>query len=206
MATLGQWLEGLFGFLGPLGTLVGLFVVFVADAAVVPTLPELAFVLSYSYRAAGFTPLSWAILLVSMALAGEAIGNTLLYLLVRRVFVARGHMPRILSNAMRRWTQFLVVRDERIILVNRVAPVVPFVGAFIATLGWSYPKSLTYILVGAAAKYSFLLGLIAYLDLVYNPTTATIITVATVLVLVGVSLLASIIVRRRMEARPEKTR
>lgn len=206
MATLGQWLEGLFGFLGPLGTLVGLFVVFVADAAVVPTLPELAFVLSYSYRAAGFTPLSWAILLVSMALAGEAIGNTLLYLLVRRVFVARGHMPRILSNAMRRWTQFLVVRDERIILVNRVAPVVPFVGAFIATLGWSYPKSLTYILVGAAAKYSFLLGLIAYLDLVYNPTTATLITVATVLVLVGVSLLASIVVRRRMEARPAKTR
>jgi hypothetical protein len=202
MATVGQWLEGLFSFLGPLGTLVGLLVVFVADAAVVPTLPELAFVLAYSYRAAGFTPLSWAILLVSMALAGEAIGNTLLYLFVRRVLVARGHMPRILSNAMHRWTQFLVVRDERIILVNRVAPVVPFVGAFIAALGWSYPRSLAYILIGAAAKYSFLLGLIAFLDLVYVPATATLITVATVLVLVGVSLLASIIVRRRMEPRP----
>ncbi len=202
MATLGQWLEGLFGFFGPLGTLLGLLIVFVADAAIVPTLPELAFVLSYSYRAAGFDPLSWAILLVSMALAGEAIGNTLLYLFVRRVLVERGRMPRVLSNAMRRWTGFLVVRDERIILVNRVAPVVPFVGAFIATLGWSYPKSLTYILVGAAAKYSFLLGLIAFLDLVYVPETATLITVATVLVLVVVSLAASIIVRRRMGTRP----
>lgn len=204
MASLGQWIEGLFSFLGPSGTLVGLFVVFVIDAAVIPTLPELAVVLSYTYRAAHVDPVLWAILLLMMAVAGEAVGNTALYVLVRRALVERGHMPRFLTRAMQRWTGFLLVRDERIILVNRVAPVVPFVGAFIAVLSWSYPKSLSYILIGAAAKYTFLLVLVAFLGIVYDPTTATIITIAAILALVGLSLAVSWFVRRRLASPPEE--
>src|SRR5207249_9507820 len=37
---------------------------------------------------------------------------------------------------------FLGVPDERAILLNRIAPVVPFVGAFIATLRWNYRRSM----------------------------------------------------------------
>ena len=203
MASLGQWLEGLFAFLGAAGTLVGLFVVFVVDAAIIPTLPELAVVLSYTYRGAGVDPFFWALLLLAMAMAGEAVGNTALYIYVRRALVDRGHMPRLLTRAIRRWTGFLLVRDERIILVNRVAPVVPFVGAFIAVLSWSYPKSLSYVLIGAAAKYTFLLVLVAYLGLVYDPATATIITIVAIVALVGLSVAASWAVRRRLVPPPE---
>ncbi len=202
MASVADWLAGLFGFLGPTGTLVALLLVFVIDAAVIPTLPELALVLSYLYRGAGTDPLLWALFLLGMAIAGELVGNTLMFLWVRTLLVDRGHLPRIVDRAMHGWTHFLLVRDERIILVNRVAPVVPFVGAFIAVLRWSYPKSVAYIAVGAAAKYSLLLVLVGYVGLVYDPNTATLITVLSVLALVTVSVGASLILRRRAAAPP----
>ncbi len=202
MASVAGWLSGLFAFLGPLGTLVALFFVFVIDAAVVPALPELAVVLSFLYRAPGTDPLPWAALLLGMALAGEVVGNTLMFLWVRKLVVDRGHLPRIIDRAMKGWTKLLLVRDERIILVNRIAPVVPFVGAFIAVVGWSFPKSLAFIVIGALAKYSLLLVLVGYLGIVYDPNTATLVTVGAVLVLVAASVGASLILRRRMSASP----
>ncbi len=204
MASVADWLSGLFAFLGPAGTLVALLLLFVIDAAIIPTLPELALVLSYLYRGASVDPLLWALLLLGMAMAGELIGNTLMFLWVRKLVVDRGHLPRVLDRAMRGWTQFLLVRDERIILVNRIAPVVPFVGAFIAVIGWSYPKSMVYIAVGSAVKYSALLVLVGYLGLIYDPNTATLVTVAAVLALIALSVGASILLRRRAATPPEK--
>ena len=202
MAPVADWLTGLFAFLGPAGTLVALFLVFAIDAAIIPTLPELAIVLSYLYRGAGVDPLLWALLLLMMAMTGEVIGNTLMFLWVRKLVVDRGHLPRIVDRAMRGWTRFLLVRDERIILVKRIAPVVPFVGAFIAVVGWSYPRSILYIVVGAAAKYSALLLLVGYLGVVYDPDTATLLTVVAVVLLVALSVAASLLLRRRAPAPP----
>ncbi len=202
MAAVADWLSGLFGFLGPAGTLLALFLVFVIDAAVIPALPELAVVLSYLYRAPGTNALEWAGLLLAMAVTGEVVGNTIMYLWIRKLVVDRGHLPRIIERAMKGWTKILLVRDERIILVNRIAPVVPFVGAFIAVVGWSFPKSTAYIILGAAAKYTLLLLLVGYLGVVYEPGTATLVTVAAILALVAVSLLASFLLRRRMAPQP----
>ncbi len=202
MASVADWLTGLFAFLGPGGTLLALFLVFVIDAAIIPTLPELAVVLSYLYRDPGVDPFTWALLLLVMALAGEVVGNTLMFLWVRKLVVDRGHLPRFLGRAMRGWTDLMIVPDERIILVNRIAPVVPFVGAFIAVVGWSYRRSIAYIVLGGAAKYSFLLVLVGYLGFVYDPGTATLITVVAVLVLVGVSVGAAALYRRRAAAPP----
>ena len=202
MASVADWLTGLFAFLGPTGTLVALFLVFVIDAAIIPTLPELAVVLSYLYRDPGVDPFAWALLLLAMALAGEVVGNTLMFLWVRKLVVDRGHLPRLLGRAMRGWTDLMITPDERIILVNRVAPVVPFVGAFIAVVGWNYRKSIAYIVIGGAAKYSFLLVLVGYLGFVYDPGTATLITVAAGLILVGGSVAAATLYRRRVAAPP----
>ena len=202
MAFVADWLSGLFGFLGPEGTLIALLLVFVIDAAIIPTLPELAIVLSYLYRGTGVDPLAWALLLLGMAMAGEAIGNTVMFLWVRKLVVERGHLPRVIDRAMRGWTRFLLVRDERIILVNRVAPVVPFVGAFIAVVGWSYPRSILYIVVGAAAKYSALLLLVGYLGVVYDPDTATLVTVLAIVLLIALSVAASVLLRRRAAVPP----
>ena len=205
MASLGDWIRGLFLFLGPAGVFVGLFLVFVVDAAIFPTLPELAIVLSYTYRDPVWDPGAWAGILLGMAVGGEVVGNSLMYLWVRKLLVDRGHMPRVIEKAMRRWTQFLLVRDERVILLNRIAPVVPFVGAFIATLHWSYRKSLAYIVIGALAKYSFLLALVGLLGLVYSEETATLVTVGAVLVILAVSLTASALYRRRVLPPPNGT-
>lgn len=198
MASLGEWLAGVFGFLGPAGTLLALFLVFVLDAAIVPTLPEIFFVLSYAYRPPGWDADLWVALLLGMALAGEAVGNTIMYAWVRGLLVDRGRMPRSIEKAMQKWTRFLLVRDERIILLNRLAPVIPFTGAFIAVLRWSYRRSLAYILLGAAAKYGFLLALVAYLGYTYNRDTASLITVVAVFVILALSLAASVLYRRRI--------
>ena len=202
MASVANWLSGLFAFLGPAGTLIALLLVFVIDAAIIPALPELALVLSYLYRGPDINSILWALLLLGMAIVGEVIGNTLMFLWVRRLVVDRGHLPKLLERAMHGWTQFLLVRDERIILVNRIAPVVPFVGAFIAVIGWSYPRSVLYIVLGAAAKYSVLLVLVGYLGLIYDPNTATLVTVSAVLIIVGISIAASLVIRRRAAAPP----
>ncbi len=203
MPSVADWLSGLFAFLGPTGTLVALFLVFVIDAAVIPALPELAVVLSFLYRAPGTDPLSWALLLLAMAIAGEVVGNTIMFLWVRKLLVDRGHLPRFVERLMKGWTRMLLVRDERLILVNRVAPVVPFVGAFIAVVGWSFSKSLAYIVLGAAAKYALLLVLVGYLGVAYDPNTATLVTIAAVLILVVASITASLLLRRRMATPPQ---
>lgn len=203
MASVANWLAGLFAFLGPAGTLVALFLVFVIDAAIIPTLPELAVVLSYLLgRPAAVEPLPWAALLLGMAVAGEVLGNTIMFLWVRKLVVDKGHMPRVIERAMRGWTGLMLVRDERIILVNRIAPVVPFVGAFIAVVGWSFRKSLLYIVLGSLAKYSLLLVLVGFLGIVYEPGAATLITVIAVIVLVVVSVVAAVLYRRRSSAAP----
>lgn len=198
MASLDESLAGLLTSLGPAGTLLILLAIFAADAAVFPALPEIWTVLTFSYRPSSFEALPWALLILGTAMAGEAIGNTTLYLAVRRFVVQRGRMPRVIDRAMRKWMEFLVVHDERIILVNRVAPVVPFVGAFIATLGWDFRTSLLYILVGAGMKYSALLALVGVVGIAYDPATARWLALLLALLTVAVSAFGSIAYRKRI--------
>ena len=181
------------------GALVAMYLIFVVDAALIPTLPEVFVVLFFSYRTLfGVPPLPWAAALLTMALAGEATGNSVLYFIVNRALVRTGRMPKRLEAVMRRWTNFLILHDERIILLNRLIPVVPFVGAFIAALKWRYPRSLAYILIGAGAKYSALLLLVGAVGVAYDPAMAGWITLALVLGLVGASAVGSLLYRRRV--------
>src|SRR2546426_7061054 len=141
--------------MGFAGTLVAMYLIFVVDATVIPTLPEV-FVVGFFYLhdRLGIPPLVWGIGLLGMAVAGEATGNSILYWFVNRTLVRTGRMPARIEALMRRWMKFLILHDERIILLNRVVPVVPFVGAFIAALKWNYPKSLAFIVIGGSAKDS----------------------------------------------------
>jgi len=198
---LADFLAGALGALGPGGLALALFLIFVADAAVFPALPEVWLALFFPVMPPGGDTLSWGLLLLAMAVAGEAVGNSLLYLVVRHVFVKRGRWPRFLEKAMRKWTGFLVVPDERIILVNRVAPVVPFVGAFIAVLKWDYRKSLAYIVVGAAAKYALLLVLLGTVLSAYPREMAEWLTLVLVFLVIGISALSSLVYRRRLRAK-----
>jgi len=195
---LADAIAGAFGVLGPVGMPLALYLIFLADAAVFPALPEVWIAFFLPLYPLGWTPWSWALGLLAMAVAGEFSGNALLWWVVKRFFVSKGRWPRFLEKGMRKWTQFLLVKDERIILVNRVAPVVPMVGAFIAVMGWNVPRSLAYVVVGAAAKYGLLLALLGTVLAAYDRETAQWITLGAILVVIGVSAASSFVYRRRL--------
>jgi len=198
MASLDELIEGLFASLGPAGSLLVLLVIFAVDAAVFPALPEAWIVLTYSFRPAGLDAVSWAAVLLAMAVIGDLIGTSALYAAVRRLLIQGNRMPKPLERAMRRWTQFLLLKDERIILLNRVAPVVPFVGAFIATLDWNVRKAIVFVLVGGLVKYTFLLFIVFVIGVAYDLATARWITLGLVIAVVAASILGSWMYRRRL--------
>src|SRR3972149_1327417 len=94
MAAVDDFLRGLLEFLGPAGRLLAPFLVFVTAAMVPPALPELAFGVAYSVPDPPMSPWAWGALLVGLAVAGEAVGNTGLYLFVQRAIIGRGHLPQ----------------------------------------------------------------------------------------------------------------
>jgi len=201
MASLDELLTSLFGSLGPVGSLVILVIIFALDAALFPALPEVWIVVTYTYRPTEMLgPVAWAGLLLAMAVAGDVLGTSLLYVAVRRWVVQRRRMPRWLERAMKKWTGFLLVQDERVILMNRVVPVIPMVGAFIAALGWDYRRSMAYVAIGGLAKYAILLYVVFAIGLAYDVATARWITLALVVVVVGLSFVVSWLRRRRIEA------
>ncbi len=201
MASLDELLTSLFGSLGPVGSLVILVIIFALDAALFPALPEVWIVVTYTYRPTEMLgPVAWAGLLLAMAVAGDVLGTSLLYVAVRRWVVQRRRMPRWLERAMKKWTGFLLVQDERVILMNRVVPVIPMVGAFIAALGWDYRRSMAYVAIGGLAKYAILLYVVFAIGLAYDVATARWITLALVGVVVGLSFVVSWLRRRRIEA------
>ena len=200
MAYLDALLTALFGSLGPVGSLVILLIIFALDAALFPALPEVWIVVTYTYRPELLGPVAWAGLLLAIAIAGDLLGTTLLYAAVRRWVVQRRRMPHWLERAMKKWTSFLLVRDERVILMNRAVPVIPMVGAFIATLGWDYRRSMAYVALGGLAKYAILLYVVFAIGLAYDVETARWITLALVVIVVALSFLASVVRRRRIEA------
>ena len=199
MASLDELLTALFGALGPAGSLVILLAIFAIDAALFPALPEVWIVVTYTYRPEPIGTIAWAGLLLAMAVAGDILGTSLLYAAVRRWVVQRGRMPHWLERSMKKWTSFLLVRDERVILMNRAVPVIPMVGAFIATLGWNYRRSMAYVAAGGLAKYAVLLYVVFAIGVAYDVQTARWITLALVAMVVGLSFVASWFRRRRIE-------
>lgn len=198
MPGLGDAVVGLFTFLGPAGTLVALFAIFVVDATLVPSVPEFFAVMFFaSGNVWALAPIGWAGLILAAAVGGELVGNAILYTAFHRGLVRADRMPRWLSRAMRGWINFLLVRDERIILVNRIVPAVPMVGAFIATLGWDVRRSFAYIAAGGVAKYAVLLTLAGAFGVVFPADVAQLYTLVFVVAFVLVSASVSLAFRRK---------
>ncbi|MEK6851813.1 MAG: hypothetical protein AABY30_04665 [Candidatus Thermoplasmatota archaeon] len=199
---LGEWIGAALSFLGPPGVLAAMFLIFLLDAALFPALPEV-FIVAFYFVLTGtwaWAPAAAVATLLALALAGDLCGNAGLYAIVRRIQDA-GRWPRFLERAMKKWTSFLAVSDERVILVNRIAPAVPLTGAFIAVCGWSLSKSLGYVLLGGAVKYVALLAIVLGLGVAFDPDTARLISVVAVVALVVASLVAGWYRRQRMVAR-----
>lgn len=201
MSSFGEILSAALRDLGWPGLLVAIFFIFMLDAMVIPTLPELFTIAFYvQYSLLGVEPLPWAVALLIVAVLGEISGNGMIYLVFSRLLVRKRRLPKVIEKAVKTWADFLVVKGEKVILVNRFAPAVPFMGVFIAVCGWNVRTSFIYIVAGSLAKYSLLLALVGYLNVAYDPGLAQWLTVAAVVVIVALSVMASVVRKKRVKS------
>ncbi|MBR2254273.1 MAG: hypothetical protein IJ856_00400 [Candidatus Methanomethylophilaceae archaeon] len=177
------------GFGGDAGVLLGVFLIFLIDALIFPALPEVFFILGYDYN-----PEPWyGALLICAAVLAEVIGIFSLAYVVRRVRV-----PRRIKAAVDRYLDFLIVSDEKVFLVNRVAPMIPFAGAFIGMVDrWDRRKCLFYIVLGCVLKYGVILLATGLFYEYFTGRMALRVTIAFVIAVIAISFVASYLRKRK---------
>ena len=149
---IGQIIYDLFGDNGDLGVLLCIFLIFLLDALLVPTLPELFFILGFMAGAEHNTPIVFGCELLLVAILAELVGILSLYYVVKHI-----RIPKKIEKLVDTYTNFLVMGDERLLLLNRIAPMIPFAGAFIAIAIWDLKKSMFYIVLGCVLKYGIIM-------------------------------------------------
>ncbi len=165
--------------IGPAGMLLGLFAVVFLDSIVIPIGPEL---LAIAVFATNIDPF-WALLIVGTVALAQVAGSTLLYLIGRHPTI----MPGFLKKVMNRYRSGLLIRDERMVLLNCFVPVLPFLGAFVAVAKWNYRRSMSYVVVGGAIKYSLFLGMSSTFHQLFEEGIAQRVSLMAVLALLVVS-------------------
>lgn len=178
MIDISGWIYDIFGPYGWWGILLCVFLIFFIDAVLVPTLPELFFMFGFFYQ----PTLEFGIAMLIVASIAEVLGVTVLYLVVKHIGV-----PDRVRRICNKYIDFLVVSDERIFLINRFAPMIPFAGAFIGLVErWSYKKCMAYIILGCFIKYGLILALAAFFYISFDPAVAqdlSLVLIATVIIL-----------------------
>lgn len=187
--SLGDWLFGLFDGMGDTGAALCIFILFLVDALLFPTLPELFMVLGFNADPTW----QFGIALLLMAVSAELIGVFTLYLIVSRIGV-----PERIRRIAGKYVDFLVFSDERIVLVNRIAPMIPFLGAFIAIIDtWDPKKCAAYIVIGCVAKYGIILLASGFFLNYLGTGTAQTVTLAFIFAVIIVSFIASAYKKRQ---------
>ena len=147
---IGDVLFDFFAGLGDQGILLCIFLLFLLDAILVPTLPELFFILGI-----GANP-SWGFgaAVFGAGFLGELVGVFTLYFIVKRT-----GLPKRVEKALNKYLDFLIVSDEKVMLINRIAPMIPFAGAFMAAMRkrWDVKKCIFWLLIGYVLKYGLIM-------------------------------------------------
>ena len=189
---IGQVIYDLFGANGDLGVLLCIFLIFLLDALLVPTLPELFFILGFMAGAEHNTPIVFGCELLLMAILAELVGILSLYYVVKHI-----RIPKKIEKLVDTYTKFLVMGDERLLLLNRIAPMIPFAGAFIAIAKWDLKKSIFYIVLGCVLKYGIIMLLSnMFLDF-FSSDQAQLFMIIMIVVVIAVSMVLSIVVKKR---------
>lgn len=180
---LTQFMMDLFGPYGGSGVVLMVFLAFYIDATVFPFLPEIFIILGFSYDP---TP-PFAVTLIAVSILAECLGNCTLYLVVKRVRV-----PRKVRSLMNKYVSLLIVNDERMLLVNRIAPLLPYSGAFIAlTEHWKLSRALMYVALGCILKYGLILSMSTIFFEYFSSSMASVMMIVFVLVILALSLVLS---------------
>lgn len=187
---IGEDIISLFAALGDGGMLLALAVIILIDGVGFPTIPEIWIVFIFG---ANPDSLVWGVALVLVASLSSLLGNFALYKLVR---IAK--LPAWIQRKMRQYTNFLIVKDERLLLLNRIAPVIPYTGAFIAACGWNLKRSAVYLFSGAIGKFTVIviLSWLSFDNL--REDVAPWVSIGFVVILLAASLVVSFIYRKRI--------
>jgi hypothetical protein len=187
---IGGWISGIFGPYGAIGVVLLVFLVFLIDALLFPTLPELFFVIGFMFD----PTLSFGLILLGAAVAGEVIGISSLYYVIERVKV-----PQRVKNVADKYVGFLIVSDERMLLVNRIAPMIPFAGAFISIVdGWKLNRALFYVVIGCILKYGVIMLMSSFFFAYFSSGAAQTYTLVFVFSVIIISLLFAFLRKKRV--------
>lgn len=179
-----------FGPHGAIGIIVFVALIFFIDAVLFPTLPELFFVIGFMYMPDSIT---FGIALLIIASVGEILGIALLYGIVDRIRV-----PERIRKIADRYVSFLMVNDEKIFLVNRFAPMIPFAGAFISIIDeWNFKKSLGYIVLGCYLKYGAILLFSGFFFVFFSSDMAQTFTIVMIIAVIAISFILSFYKKRK---------
>ena len=175
-----DWLYGVFGPYGYIGILVFIFLLFYIDSLIFPTLPEVFFILSFMYDPTPY----WGMILLLVGAVAEFAGVTSLYLVVERIRV-----PERIRSVADKYSKFLILNDERMILVNRVAPVMPFTGAFISLIeSWEIKRAWFYLILGYVLKYGAILLFANFFFAFFSGPQAEVLSIVMIIIVMAVSL------------------
>ncbi len=198
-------IEDLFGSFVQFG-LLGLFFIFFIDSLIFPTVPELFAVYYFLQCHTNEPPLNdpvlWSILLLLTMIIAEIAVIMIYYALAKRAYkdgVPKGKVTTWLITTMQKYTNLLFVHDERTILLNCVAPVLPFEGAFIVVNNWSLRLGIIYKVIGGTTKYAllFLMAHITQEIFVADLALANRVTMAMAILVVVVSVLLSMLIKKK---------
>lgn len=179
----------IFGPYGEPGVVLMVFLAFLLDATLIPFLPEIFIILGFSYNPEPY----FAVVLVTVSILAEALGNCVLYLIVKRI-----HVPKRIRSIANKYIGILLVNDERILLINRIAPMVPYSGAFIAMMdNWKLSRALFYVALGCVLKYGLILSMSSVFYAYFSSNMASIMMIVFVIIILAISLALSYLRKKR---------
>ena len=190
---LTAFMTDLFGPYGMAGVVAMVFIAFLLDATFVPALPEIFIIVGFAYEP---TP-GFAIILLCTAIAAEILGNLILYFLVERI-----GLPKRVKRIMNKYVGILIFTDEKMLLLNRIAPMIPYSGAFISVIdNWKLGRSLMYIVLGCILKYGLILSMSTMFYAYFTSDVAQWVMIAFIIIILALSIIASYIRRKRTFAK-----
>lgn len=160
------------------------------DGTAFPTLPEVWLVVIWRGHPDPSFGFGTAIVLV--ATLASVAGTLTLYSLVRI-----GKLPRWIQNAMKKYTNWLILSDERLLILNRFAPLIPYTGAFIAVNNWNFRRSTTYLFASAVLKFSIWVSVFEFLQQTVAENLWHWIALGLVTAVLSTSIVISLIYRRK---------
>ena len=192
---LTAFMTDLFGSYGMAGVVAMVFIAFLLDATFVPALPEIFIIIGFAYDP---TP-GFALILLCTAIVAEVLGNLILYSLVEKF-----GLPKRLKRIMNKYVDILIVSDERMMLLNRIAPLIPYSGAFISVIDhWTLKRSLMYIVIGCILKYGLILSMSTVFYAYFTSDVAQYVMIAFIVIILAISFIASYI--RKKHTFPNET-